>query len=163
MTNHLDQRQLTEHGRFLGTDTRLSGCINEIRYRSESPTLHYTLLLPLLQQLGHQSRWQLWLSPLGKISRKWLTDSGLPVAKSVQLSCLGQAQSINAILGALSSGNFSIVVAWFAEALTKNEKIQLELAAIAGKCTAIILLPETSYFSLAGQEEQALIPSNVLH
>lgn len=163
MNNYLAQPQNNDHSYFAGTDTRLSGCISEIRYRSESPLLLNALLLPLLQQLGRQSRWQLWLSPVAKISRKWLTESGLPIAKSVQLSCTDQNQRVNATLRALSSGNFSIVVAWFTAELTESEKLQLEIAANEGQCTAIILLPKRSELAAQRQENTTLIPSNVLH
>jgi cell division inhibitor SulA len=36
-----------------------------------------TSLLPLLQQLGQQSRWQLWLTPQQKLSREWVQSAGL--------------------------------------------------------------------------------------
>ncbi|STV46380.1 cell division inhibitor [Klebsiella pneumoniae subsp. ozaenae] len=39
------------------------------------------LLLPLLQQLGQQSRWQLWLTPQQKLSREWVQSAGLPLSK----------------------------------------------------------------------------------
>jgi cell division inhibitor SulA len=39
------------------------------------------LLLPLLQQLGQQSRWQLWLTPQQKLSREWVQSAGLAAVK----------------------------------------------------------------------------------
>ncbi len=49
------------------------------------------LLLPLLQQLGQQSRWQLWLTPQQKLSREWVQASGLPLTKVMQISQLSLA------------------------------------------------------------------------
>lgn len=163
MNNYLVQKQFIDYEHFTGSDSQLSGCIREIYYRSESPRLLTAMLLPLLQLLAHQSRWQLWLSPQAKISRKWLTEAGLPITKSVQLTCTGQAQNIDATLRALASGNFSIVVTWLVQAPTQNERTSLELAATEGQCTAIILLPETHLVTAQRQENQTLIPSNVLH
>ncbi len=40
-----------------------NGLISEIVYREDQPMMTQLLLLPLLQQLGQQSRWQLWLTP----------------------------------------------------------------------------------------------------
>ena len=40
-----------------------TGLISEVVYREDQPGMTQLLLLPLLQQLGQQSRWQLWLTP----------------------------------------------------------------------------------------------------
>ena len=50
------------------------------------------LLLPLLQQLGQQSRWQLWLTPQQKLSREWVQSAGLPLTKVMQISQLSPLQ-----------------------------------------------------------------------
>ena len=39
------------------------GLSSEVVYREDQPMMTQLLLLPLLQQLGQQSRWQLWLTP----------------------------------------------------------------------------------------------------
>ncbi len=49
-----------------------NGLISEIVYREDQPMMTQLLLLPLLQQLGQQSRWQLWLTPQQKLSREWV-------------------------------------------------------------------------------------------
>lgn len=47
-------------------DQNTNGLISEIVYREDQPMMTQLLLLPLLQQLGQQSRWQLWLTPQQK-------------------------------------------------------------------------------------------------
>ena len=65
-----------------------NGLISEIVYREDQPMMTQLLLLPLLQQLGQQSRWQLWLTPRQKLSREWVQSSGLPLSKVMQISQL---------------------------------------------------------------------------
>ncbi|MER1976562.1 cell division inhibitor SulA, partial [Pseudocitrobacter faecalis] len=55
--------------------------VSEVVYREDQPMMAQLLLLPLLQQLGQQSRWQLWLTPQQKLSRQWVQASGLPLSK----------------------------------------------------------------------------------
>lgn len=52
-----------------------TGLISEVVYREDQPLLTQLLLLPLLQQLGQQSRWQLWLTPQQKLSREWVQSA----------------------------------------------------------------------------------------
>ncbi|MEL2256399.1 SulA-like leucine-rich domain-containing protein, partial [Klebsiella pneumoniae] len=65
-----------------------TGLISEVVYREDQPLLTQLLLLPLLQQLGQQSRWQLWLTPQQKLSREWVQSAGLPLAKVMQINQL---------------------------------------------------------------------------
>ncbi len=60
-----------------------TGLISEVVYREDQPLLTQLLLLPLLQQLGQQSRWQLWLTPQQKLSREWVQSAGLPLTKVI--------------------------------------------------------------------------------
>ncbi len=63
-----------------------TGLISEVVYREDQPLLTQLLLLPLLQQLGQQSRWQLWLTPQQKLSREWVQSAGLPLTKVMQIN-----------------------------------------------------------------------------
>ncbi len=63
-----------------------NGLISEIVYREDQPMMTQLLLLPLLQQLGQQSRWQLWLTPQQKLSREWVQSAGLPLSRSCKLA-----------------------------------------------------------------------------
>ncbi|MDE5206174.1 SulA-like leucine-rich domain-containing protein [Citrobacter amalonaticus] len=65
-----------------------TGLISEVVYREDQPMMTQLLLLPLLQQLGQQSRWQLWLTPQQKLSREWVQSAGLPLTKVMQISQL---------------------------------------------------------------------------
>ncbi|STI62347.1 SOS cell division inhibitor [Escherichia coli] len=55
----------------VSTENTTAGLISEVVYREDQPMMTQLLLLPLLQQLGQQSRWQLWLTPQQK------TESGM--------------------------------------------------------------------------------------
>jgi cell division inhibitor SulA len=72
-----------------------SGLISEIVYREDQPMMTQLLLLPLLQQLGQQSRWQLWLTPKQKLSREWVQSSGLPLSKVMQINQLSLSTPSN--------------------------------------------------------------------
>lgn len=48
-----------------------NGLISELVYNGHQSAVAQ-LLLPLLQQLGRQSRWLLWLTPQQKLSKLWL-------------------------------------------------------------------------------------------
>lgn len=50
----------------VSTENTTAGLISEVVYREDQPMMTQLLLLPLLQQLGQQSRWQLWLTPQQK-------------------------------------------------------------------------------------------------
>ncbi|BBU84939.1 hypothetical protein EIMP300_63390 [Escherichia coli] len=43
----------------VSTENTTAGLISEVVYREDQPMMTQLLLLPLLQQLGQQSRWQL--------------------------------------------------------------------------------------------------------
>ncbi|SUH16453.1 cell division inhibitor [Salmonella enterica subsp. enterica] len=64
------------------------GLVSEVVYHEDQPMMAQLLLLPLLRQLGQQSRWQLWLTPQQKLSREWVQSSGLPLTKVMQISQL---------------------------------------------------------------------------
>ncbi len=75
----------------VSTENTTAGLISEVVYREDQPMMTQLLLLPLLQQLGQQSRWQLWLTPQQKLSREWVQASGLPLTKVMQISQLSLA------------------------------------------------------------------------
>ncbi|WP_410260236.1 SOS-induced cell division inhibitor SulA [Klebsiella pneumoniae] len=101
-----------------------NGLISEIVYREDQPMMTQLLLLPLLQQLGQQSRWQLWLTPQQKLSREWVQSAGLPLSKVMQISQLSPSHTIDSMIRALRTGNYSVVICWLAEELTADEPRQ---------------------------------------
>lgn len=44
-------------------NVKVTGLVSELVYSLEKLDIAQLLLLPLLQQLGTESRWQLWLTP----------------------------------------------------------------------------------------------------
>ncbi|VDZ79691.1 cell division inhibitor [Salmonella bongori] len=70
------------------TENVAAGLVSEVVYREDQPMMAQLLLLPLLRQLGQQSRWQLWLTPQQKLSREWVQSAGLPLTKVMQISQL---------------------------------------------------------------------------
>lgn len=149
--------------RHTATPACASGCISELSYHAQHPALLHSLLLPLLRQLGEQSRWQLWLSPPHKLNRHWLQQSGLPLAKSIQVASLDTCSDVRAMTKALRSGNFSVVMAWLPDHLTIAEREDLELAAKEG-CTLGLIMREENGFVYPGRQENRLkIQSPLLH
>lgn len=97
------------------------------------------LLLPLLQQLSQQSRWQLWLTPAHKLNRTWMQESGLPLNKSMHIADSERLNAVEAMVKALRTGNYSVVLAWIPYDLDEDERRQLENAAAEGEALGLIL------------------------
>lgn len=118
-----------------------SGLISELIYSENQPAMTQMLLLPLLQQLGTQSRWQLWLTPPQKLSRSWLAQSGLPLDKVMQVQ--GTAiNTLEAMIKALQTGNYSVVLGWLPEELTSEDRRRLYDAALSGQALGLIMRPD---------------------
>ncbi len=111
------------------------------------------LLLPLLQQLSQQSRWQLWLTPAHKLNRAWLQESGLPLNKSMHIADSERLNAVEAMVRALRTGNYSVVLAWIPYELDEDERRQLENAAAEGEALGLILRS-------GGTSEAPLRPQN---
>ncbi|EHD20992.1 MULTISPECIES: SOS-induced cell division inhibitor SulA [Brenneria] len=133
------------------------GMISEIVYNADQPIVTY-ILLPLLQQLGAQSRWLLWLSPQQKLSRPWLQQSGLPLDKIVQLNHINPLLTVDAMEKALLTGNYSAVLCWLPDDLTEKEKVRLRQAALSGNSYGFIMRPENTNFG-----PYRLLPSLKIH
>ena len=117
-----------------------NGLISELVYNERQPA-EAQLLLPLLQQLGKQSRWLLWLTPQQKLSKQWLQQSGLPVDKVVQLSQISPVNTVEAMEKALQTGNYSVVLGWLPE-LTEEDRLKLRRAAELGNACGFIMRPQ---------------------
>lgn len=122
-------------------DNSGQGLISEVVYSEESPWVTQFILLPLLQQLGQQSRWQLWLTPQQKLSRTWLQAAGLPLAKVMQANHLAPLCTVGAMVKALQTGNYSVVIGWLPKELTDDEHSRLTIAAEAGNAMGFIMRP----------------------
>lgn len=121
-------------------DDKKNGLISELVY-SEQQSVVTQLLVPLLQQLGQQSRWLLWLTPQQKLSKSWLKQAELPVSKVVQLSQISPLATVDAMEKALLTGNYSVVLGWLPE-LTEQDRIKLSRAAELGNSYGFIMRPQ---------------------
>lgn len=138
------------------------GWITELRY-SEQPGMMQMLLLPLLQQLSQQSRWQLWLTPAHKLSRAWMQESGLPLEKSMHIADAERYNAVEAMIKALRTGNYSVVLAWIPYELDEDERRELELAAAEGKALGLILRSGETPKTAVRPESSLKIQSDLFH
>ncbi|MFG1175264.1 SOS-induced cell division inhibitor SulA [Erwiniaceae bacterium CAU 1747] len=123
-----------------------AGLVSELIYSENQPGMTQLLLLPLLQQLGKQSRWQLWLTPQQKLSRDWLQRSGLPLDKVMQATHSGPITTVEAMIKALQTGNYSVVLGWFEEDVSESDRSRLLAAANSGQALGLIMRPDRTNF-----------------
>ena len=139
-----------------------SGWITELRY-SEQPGMMQMLLLPLLKQLSQESRWQLWLTPAHKLNRAWLQQSGLPLEKSMHVADSERCTSVEAMIKALRTGNYSVVLAWIPYDLDEGERRELERAAAEGKALGLIMRPGYTVDARLRPNKAIKIQSDLFH
>lgn len=140
-----------------------TGLISEVVYREDQPMLTQLLLLPLLQQLGQQSRWQLWLTPQQKLSRQWVQSAGLPLSKVMQISQMSPCNTLESMIRALRTGNYSVVIGWLSDELSEEEHSRLVQAAEEGNAMGFIMRPVSTQSSATGQLNGLKIHSNLYH
>ena len=148
---------------FTSAKSTSAALISEVLYREDQPMMAQLLLLPLLQQLGQQSRWQLWLTPQQKLSRQWVQESGLPLAKVMQLRQMSSCDMLDSMVRALRTGNYSVVICWLKDELSTNEHAQLLAAAEEGNAMVFIMRPVQSSSHPTGQFNGLKIHSNLYH
>ncbi|MFY9995453.1 MAG: SOS-induced cell division inhibitor SulA [Leclercia sp.] len=148
----------------LNSTARVStGLISEVLYREDQPMMTQLLLLPLLQQLGQQSRWQLWLTPQQKLSRQWVQSAGLPLTKVMQISQMAPCHTVESMVRALRTGNYSVVIGWCTEELTEMEQHRLAEAAEEGNALGFIMRPVRVDTQGYGHLSGLKIHSNLYH
>ncbi len=140
-----------------------TGLISEVLYREDQPMMTQLLLLPLLQQLGQQSRWQLWLTPQQKLSREWVQSAGLPLTKVMQISQMDPCHTVDSMAKALRTGNYSVVIGWFTHELTEMEQHRLAEAAEEGNALGFIMRPIRMNTQGNGHLSGLKIHSNLYH
>lgn len=121
------------------------GTVGELVYNVQQNMLPL-LLGPLLRQLDQQPRWQLWLNPPHKLNKSWLLRAGFPTDKAMQFGRNLPETSLDTMVKALRSGNYSIVLGWL-PSLTDKERARLNEAANAGQCIGLILRQDISHYS----------------
>ncbi|AFJ47560.1 SOS-induced cell division inhibitor SulA [Shimwellia blattae] len=139
------------------------GLVSEVVYNEGQPGLTQLLLLPLLQQLGQQSRWQLWLTPQQKLSRHWVQDVGLPLSKVMQVSQMGPSTMVDAMEKALRTGNYSVVVGWLPGELSDYDHRRLTNAAEQGNAIGLIMRPTPGHSVKSGPQNSLKIHSGLYH
>ncbi|ELY5931061.1 SOS-induced cell division inhibitor SulA [Cronobacter turicensis] len=117
------------------------GLISEVMYNEDQPWMTQMVLLPLLQQLGLQSRWQLWLTLQQRLSREWVESAGLPLTKVMQVSQMNPQVTLDSMIRALETGNYSVVIAWLHDDLTDDEHRRLTEAAEKGNAMGFLMRP----------------------
>ena len=137
--------------------------ISEVQYREDQPMMAQLLLLPLLQQLGQQSRWQLWLTPQQKLSRQWVQASGLPLTKVMQLRQMSSCDMLDSMIRASRTGNYSVVIGWLTDEVSAEEHARLQSAAEKGNAMVFIMRPVRSALHPTGQYNGIKIHSNLFH
>ena len=148
---------------FTSAKSTSAALISEVLYREDQPMMTQLLLLPLLQQLGQQSRWQLWLTPQQKLSREWVQASGLPLTKVMQISQLSPCHTVESMVRALRTGNYSVVIGWLAGDLTEEEHAELVDAANEGNAMGFIMRPVSASSHATRQLSGLKIHSNLYH
>lgn len=138
------------------------GVISEVVYFDDQPVVAH-ILLPLLRQLGLQSRWLLWLTSSRKLSRPWLAQSGLPLDKVVQLRQHSAFDTVAAMEKALLTGNYSVILGWFPQELTLSEKRRLQDAAQQSGTFGFIMYPQNGLNRTSGQFSGLKIHSTLYH
>ena len=149
----------------VSTENTTAGLISEVVYREDQPMMTQLLLLPLLQQLGQQSRWQLWLTPQQKLSREWVQASGLPLTKVMQISQLSPCHTVESMVRALRTGNYKTVFDSEAarKARTEEEHAELVDAANEGNAMGFIMRPVSASSHATRQLSGLKIHSNLYH
>ena len=142
---------------------KAAGLISELIYSENQPGMTQMLLLPLLQQLGTQSRWQLWLTPQQKLSRSWLQQSGLPLDKVMQVQSSGAITTVEAMIKALQTGNYSVVLGWLPGEITEKDRRRLQEAASSGQALGLIMRPDQVNISSARPFSGLKIQSSLYH
>ncbi|EMN8761861.1 SOS-induced cell division inhibitor SulA [Serratia marcescens] len=159
---HFSQGSFTARNAEKNTDVgKENGLISELVYNERQPAVAQ-LLLPLLLQLGKQSRWLLWLTPQQKLSKQWLQQSGLPVDKMVQLSQISPVNTAEAMEKALQTGNYSVVLGWLPE-LTEEDRLKLRRAAELGNAYGFIMRPQRDINPTHGHCSTLKIHSSLYH
>ncbi|WP_313079258.1 SOS-induced cell division inhibitor SulA [Atlantibacter sp.] len=155
-------RPAKPHPEF-STAPEMKGMVSEIVYQEDQPWMTQCVLLPLLQQLGQQSRWLLWLTPNQRLSRSWLQTSGLPLTKVMQANPTNSYTTVDAMLRALRTGNYSVVIGWLSYEMSDEEHQALSEAAEMGNALCFIMRPSRGGINGSRPRSALKIHSGLYH
>ena len=105
----------------------------------------------------------MWLTSSRRLSRPWLTQSGLLLQKVVQLRQPSAFDTVAAMEKALLTGNFSVILGWFPAELSETDKRRLQNAAQHGGTFGFIMYPQNGLNRQSGQFSGLKIHSTLYH
>ena len=88
---------------------------------------------------------------------------GLPLAKVMQINQLSPCDTVESMVRALRTGNYSVVIGWLPEDLSQEEHLRLTEAAEEGNAMGFIMRPVRGDSYRRGQHPGLKIHSNVYH
>ena len=71
--------------------------------------------------------------------------------------------TVEAMVKALQTGNYSVVLGWITKDISESERRQLEEAASVGQALGLIMRPQSVASSLDGQKNRLKIHSTLYH
>ena len=74
-----------------------------------------------------------------------------------------EINTVEAMVKALQTGNYSVVLGWFSEDISENDRRQLEEAASAGQALGLIMRPQAIAVCSGGQKNRLKIHSTLYH
>ncbi len=144
-------------------ESPMLGGISEVWYDAHRPNVLSLLLLPALQNFGQQSRWMLWLTPEHKVDKRWLERSGIPLDKSIEITLSSQEESVQAMVKAIETGNYSVITACFTASLTVEQEALLDHVAKKMDTVVFILREKSMAQFSAVQQSGQKIPKFEFH
>ncbi|HGS7572102.1 TPA: cell division inhibitor SulA, partial [Klebsiella pneumoniae] len=90
-------------------------------------------------------------------------SAGLPLSKVMQISQLSPCHTVDSMIRALRTGNYSVVICWLTEELTAEEHERLVNAAQEGCAMGFIMRPVRNQGTLGRQLSGLKIHSNLYH
>ncbi|WP_263315260.1 SulA-like leucine-rich domain-containing protein, partial [Enterobacter hormaechei] len=94
---------------------------------------------------------------------EWVLASGLPLTKVMQISQLSPCHTVESMVRALRTGNYSVVIGWLADDLTEEEHAELVDAANEGNAMGFIMRPVSASSHATRQLSGLKIHSNLYH
>jgi len=90
-------------------------------------------------------------------------SAGLPLTKVMQINQLSPCDTVESMIRALRTGNYSVVIGWLSDELTDEEHFRLTEAAEEGSAIGLIMRPVRPDSYRRGQLSGLKIHSNLYH
>lgn len=92
-----------------------------------------------------------------------VTAFGLPLDKVMQSPYCGAITTVEAMIRALQTGNYSVVLGWLAEEISETERKRLQQAAKSGQALGLIMRSECNDSPSVGPLNGLRIQSSLYH